>query len=48
MFAFDDTKEMIEGPSRGIVGYLIAGETIVKLAAGGLHLAAVRSQHTHG
>ncbi|MCA1579555.1 MAG: hypothetical protein LC794_19585 [Acidobacteria bacterium] len=48
-FAFDDTQDFLEAPgSREIVYYVIGAETIVKVAAGVMHIAAVQTEHTHG
>jgi len=49
MFTWDDCSWMVNNASgKRMASYLIVGETMVKVAAGAVHLAAVHSEHTHG
>jgi len=48
MFTFDDTDYFVSAVGPKVAGFVIAGETIVKVAAGAVHIAAVQSAHDHG
>ena len=49
MFTWDDCSWMVNNAGgKRIATYLIVGETLVKVAAGGVHLAAIHSEHSHG
>jgi len=48
MFTFDDTDWFVKAVCPEVAGYVVVGETAVKIAAGCLHIAAVQTEHSHG
>jgi len=45
MFTFDDTDWFVKAVGPEIAGFVILGETYVKVAAGCVHIAAVQTEH---
>jgi outer membrane protein assembly factor BamB len=48
MFSFDDTQLFLGNPTgKKLAPYVIAGETIVKVAASAMQMAAIQAEHSH-
>jgi outer membrane protein assembly factor BamB len=48
MFTFDDTEFFVTAVGPKVASFVVAGETVVKVAAGAVHIAAVQTEHSHG
>jgi hypothetical protein len=49
MFSFDDRQLFPDNPTgKKLAPYVIAGETIVKVAASAMQIAAIQNEHGKG
>jgi hypothetical protein len=49
MFSFDDTQLFLNNPTgKKLAPYVIAAETIVKVAASAVQIAAIQNEHGKG